>query len=557
MDNVLEMVLRLKDEATATLKDAGNEITKTKDKVADMSKTFLLAGGIMTGAGIAGVSAMKSWIDAASAASQETARTNVSLVATAEAMKLNRVETQKLIETAKGLGDAYIDLGFDDEETANSFAKLVSVTKDVDEAQKALAASADLARFKNIGLAEASQAVQMAMLGNTKILKQLGIDVKDQAKGFDVLAAVQGKVKGQADAFANSYEGAMQRMQVSMANVKEALGMELLAPIAEVVDNVATFVRQISEADPKFFQMAVRFTAIGTAVSLVGGALLIFIGMLPALTAGIGIFTSTVLPAVGIAAALGVAGTLIVANWSKVQPMLQPVFDFLVRVFNQIKAQITEFVVAILPSLELRWQQISTNVANALVVLQNIWNAAFPSMVAMAQSAWDMITGIVQIGWGIVETVLSVGLALVTGDWQKAWEGMKKGFEDIWNGIVKFLTGTWNTIVNIFKTQINSIIGMLNGFIDIVNKAGGKGNGGGIPKLQSLQSGGYVDMTGAAYLHQGEFVLSRGMLNGDRNMPSEVRNNFSQPITLNVQAYTPVDYDLISTRIAWLLRNSR
>lgn len=69
----------------------------------------------------------------------------------------------------------------------------------------------------------------------------------------------------------------------------------------------------------------------------------------------------------------------------------------------------------------------------------------------------DLIGGIVGVISGIVEAltgVLDFLVGVFTGDWEKAWEGIKGFFEGIWNALVSIV----ETIFNVIMTIVNSIV---------------------------------------------------------------------------------------------------
>ena len=51
---------------------------------------------------------------------------------------------------------------------------------------------------------------------------------------------------------------------------------------------------------------------------------------------------------------------------------------------------------------------------------------------------------------------------MFTGDWTKAWEGIKKVFKGIWNGIVMIL----ESVVNLIIKGVNWLIGKLNSLLE-------------------------------------------------------------------------------------------
>lgn len=101
----------------------------------------------------------------------------------------------------------------------------------------------------------------------------------------------------------------------------------------------------------------------------------------------------------------------------------------------------------------------------------------------------DLITGITKILTGIVNFIVGI----FTGNWRKAWDGVKSIF-----------TGIWDALTGVVKGVINVIIDVLNGFVGGINKIGfdvpdwvpvigGKRWGFNVPKIPKLAQGGIVD----------------------------------------------------------------
>ena len=97
----------------------------------------------------------------------------------------------------------------------------------------------------------------------------------------------------------------------------------------------------------------------------------------------------------------------------------------------------------------------------------------------------DTITSILNILGGVIDFIVGV----FTGDWEKAWNGVKNIFG-----------GIFNAIGGLVKAPINFIIDVLNGFIAGVNKIkipegipGIGGIGFNIPKIKKFAEGGYPD----------------------------------------------------------------
>lgn len=103
-------------------------------------------------------------------------------------------------------------------------------------------------------------------------------------------------------------------------------------------------------------------------------------------------------------------------------------------IYNNVIAPIVSWII------EWAGPVISSAISNIFNVVSNFVSGAI-----------DQFNGIVTVLRGIIEFITGV----FSGDWQKAWEGIKKVFK-----------GIWDTLVAIVKTPINVIIGLINGLID-------------------------------------------------------------------------------------------
>lgn len=79
--------------------------------------------------------------------------------------------------------------GFTDNELAESLAGFVRRFGDVDQALRANAIAADVARAKNISLADAQTLIMRASFGNPRSLRILGIELKKTTSNYDTLIA--------------------------------------------------------------------------------------------------------------------------------------------------------------------------------------------------------------------------------------------------------------------------------------------------------------------------------------------------------------------------------
>lgn len=101
----------------------------------------------------------------------------------------------------------------------------------------------------------------------------------------------------------------------------------------------------------------------------------------------------------------------------------------------------------------------------------------------------DILKGVIKILGGIIDFIVGI----FTGDWKRAWDGIKN-----------IVTGIWDIIVGAIKGAINLIINGINALIRGMNKIkfdvpswvpllGGKKFGFNIPQIPTLARGGIID----------------------------------------------------------------
>jgi hypothetical protein len=122
---------------------------------------------------------------------------------------------------------AALQLGFDDEDAADAIATLTAVTGDAAIAIEDLSLAEDIARARRIDLAAATKIVAAIETGRYGSLARLGIQIDENASREEALAAVQAKVAGQAEAYAETSAAAHDRIRNSIENMLEGAGEQL------------------------------------------------------------------------------------------------------------------------------------------------------------------------------------------------------------------------------------------------------------------------------------------------------------------------------------------
>ncbi|WP_133297974.1 phage tail protein [Paenibacillus paeoniae] len=175
------------------------------------------------------------------------------------------------------------------------------------------------------------------------------------------------------------------------------------------------------------------------------------------------------------------------------------------NVLKPLGAFIAATIMPIIEGLVAIFTWLWQNVLKPLVsfvgsVLVSVFTNAFKSIGGIIGGVKDVFVGLMKFITGVF-----------TGDWKKAWEGVKQIFK-----------GIFDTLWSIIKFPLNLIIDGINALIGGLNKIsfdipdwvpgslGGKTFGVNIPKIPKLAVGtNYVADEGLAYLHEGEAVVPK------------------------------------------------
>ncbi len=170
-----------------------------------------------------------------------------------------------------------------------------------------------------------------------------------------------------------------------------------------------------------------------------------------------------------------------------------------------------------------------------LTLLQEQWQILLDSTNEIWGLIRDSIVGVLQILLASFGTFFSIG----TANWKTMWTILS----DVSKNTAAKIMEHVSNLVNNFIDRINSLLKFVNG---VAGKMGFDLDLN-IPKFAN---GGYVGKTGLALVHEGEFVMSKAMLNGQQATPSSVINKNNQPqITMNVRVSDKVTVEEMVQRI--------
>lgn len=131
--------------------------------------------------------------------------------------------------------------------------------------------------------------------------------------------------------------------------------------------------------------------------------------------------------------------------------------------------KVGEFIGSIAQALTALWEGvlkpvIDWIVANIIPILVPIFESIWNTITTVFGSIADTIGGIIDTFRGLIDFIVGI----FTGDWNKAWEGIKTFFTGIWEAIKGFFETIWNAIKGIVETAINIVAGIISAVFNAI-----------------------------------------------------------------------------------------
>ena len=372
--------------------------------------------------------------------------------------------------------------------TAKSADELNTLAKQtgfsVEELQKFQYAS-DLVDVSLSDITGAATKLKKAVSSDSKELAALGVKTKNADGSFrdindifyDTLAALGGiQNETERDAAAMAIFG---KSADSLAGIVDDGGAALkaLGDEAESMglimsgDTVDSLNKVNDEMDKLKAQAKARLAETGAkAMEALTPVLEKVVGLLEQLFTWIGSLSEeqiqTIMTILAVIAAISPLATLI----SKVSgliafipTLISGVGTVLTWLMANPVALVIGGIIALVALIATKGDEIQAILAKVDAWLQGVftkdWTEVFgPVLGGILNGFFDFVSGIWNSVYGILNGVIDFVRGVFTGDWDRAWEGVKGIFSSIMGGLAA-----------VFKTPLNAIISMINGIIDDIN----------------------------------------------------------------------------------------
>ena len=151
-----------------------------------------------------------------------------------------------------------------------AFAALVRGTKDISEAQKQMSLVLDISRATSIDATTVADALAKAYEGNYKALRSLTPEMANlirEGADLDTIINVLGGTFGGANqAFTETAEGGMAKLNIAWAEATEAIGSALLPVLEELIPIITNMASWVEENSGLIVKLALAVGGLSAAV---------------------------------------------------------------------------------------------------------------------------------------------------------------------------------------------------------------------------------------------------------------------------------------------------
>jgi hypothetical protein len=238
----IPIISEFDDKGIARAKKEFNSLETTSEKVGyGMEKAFVPA--------IAAVGALAAGLGMAAKAAAEDEAAQAALAVQLE--NSTGAGQEQIAEVEKAISAMSRQAAVADDVLRPAFAALVRGTKDINEAQSQMSLVLDISRATSIDATTVADALAKAYEGNFKALRSLTPEmanlIREGADMETIISVLGGTFGGANQAFTETAEGGMAKMQIAFAEMQESIGAAVLPLLERLVPIITKMAQAVEE----------------------------------------------------------------------------------------------------------------------------------------------------------------------------------------------------------------------------------------------------------------------------------------------------------------------
>jgi hypothetical protein len=234
-----------------------------------------------------------------------------------------------------------------------ALATLVQTTGDLQYSQELLTHALDISAATGNDLGAVTDALARAYAGNTKALGNMvpavrGL-IKDGASLDQIMAALSATVGGAATVAANSAEGRMKRLSLTIGETKESIGAAFLPILERLLPRLQQFAEYAQRNSDTIVKVMIAVGGLATAILVLNTAAKVITASTVILNA---VMAANPIGLVVVAVAALVAGfMLLVQKTGSVKNAFMTMGNFIIGIFERIANTYVDMINAIIRGL--------------------------------------------------------------------------------------------------------------------------------------------------------------------------------------------------------------
>ncbi len=371
------------------------------------------------------------------------------------------------------------------------------------------------------GLSEAEKAATASALAGKTGMSGLLAIVNSSDKDFESLSKAiydsNGACKEMYDVANDNLQGQLTILKSTVESLAISFGERLVPYVKRLtsfLQGLAERFNGLSEAQKDMIvKVALVAAAVGPAL-LAFGKMVLVVGKVVSIVGKLGtafkvfgsigaMIASPVGIAIAVVAGLIAVGVLLYKNWDKVKVMAGKCFKYVKSVFKELGMTGD--------SMKKKLQPISEHFQRIWVKMQELWVVSQPILKKIAD-VWKLyfqvkIGAIIGATAGVIKSFIESGRKMLagvmtafeglidfltgvfTGNWKKAWHGVRDIFKGVFQSLVAFAKAPLNTVIGLINGVVAGINKMKIEIPDWVPKLGGKNFSVNVPEIPALAVG--------------------------------------------------------------------
>lgn len=385
-------------------------------------------------------------------------RNNMSaaMSASAAARAMDAISKPKSIINLKNMGVAVAD-------ASGRFRPMVDIMTDL--------------RGKLAGLTPVAKAAKLDQIfkgsgGTIQAMRFFNLATSKSGPLLNTMTTAMNKAKGAAAQAYNIMSNTPQA-KIDMLNnrykvMKTIVGDQLLPVKLKLIEALGGLLSWWNKLDPGMQKNIVIFMAVGAALSVLIGVILIITGIIlmmsaAATMAGISFLVAfgwVALIVVGIIALIAVIVYLI-THWDEVKAFTikiwKIILNWLSQTWDAIKNKVVEVFNGIKNWLSQTWDAIKGKVIDAWNAIKNAIMTVVDAIKNWLSSAWDSVKNVIMTVWNFIVMVITTYINAVSNVITTAMNFIKGIWESVWGFFGPMVMAVWGAIVAIVNLGIAAV----------------------------------------------------------------------------------------------------